>query len=469
MTRAISYAVEAMQGSLIWGSETAQWEGVDIDSRRLTGGELFIALAGERVDGHDFVNAAFEAGASGVVVEHQLEMVGQPETRGAGILVSDSFVALHHLTRKVRSEKPEHLVAVTGSAGKTTTKELLHRMLAKRFRTAASPGNFNNLYGFPLSLLNIPNDTEWMVAEMGMSEPGELGQVSALGQPEMAVFTNVGEAHLERLGSLEAVAEAKAELLLGLQPEGLVVANCDDPWVTQIAQRHADAGGPVVLYGAGEQAEVVIGSLQSEPGRTLFDLSTVDGSVAVDLRLHGDYNAWNFAAAAAAANQAGVDLESIAEVGLEIAPNRMRGRLVRVGGLTLIDDSYNSNPRAFKAALASASKLPCDRCLVVAGSMLELGDDAQQLHRQAGINAVECGFSLVVGVGEEARWLVDAANQAGAETYWYPDAPSASDDLVKLVKTGDLVLVKGSRGVALESLVERIERDWVARGELDAV
>ncbi|MEO1087488.1 MAG: UDP-N-acetylmuramoyl-tripeptide--D-alanyl-D-alanine ligase, partial [Acidobacteriota bacterium] len=211
--RTIDQAVAAMGGRLLRGDGARRFRGAAIDSRRTAAGELFFALPGARTDGHAHALAALENGATGVVV-HQ-DVAGEEDAPGAWIRVEDTFQALHALTRAVRGELPEHLVAITGSAGKTTTKELLAVMLERGFRVARSPGNFNNTYGFPIALLGIPDDTQWMVAEMGMSTPGELAQVSHLGRPDIAVFTNVRPVHLENFRSLEAIAEAKSELLAG--------------------------------------------------------------------------------------------------------------------------------------------------------------------------------------------------------------------------------------------------------------
>lgn len=454
MARTMSYAAQAMHGEIAWGSASNEWTGASLDSRRVSRGDLFFALAGERVDGHEFIGSALDAGAAGAVFQRHPEIEGEPQ--GVGIRVDDTFAALHALTASVRQEKPEHVVAVTGTTGKTTTKELLGLMLAKHFRTAVSPGNLNNLYGFPLALLNIREDTEWMVAEMGMSEPGELGRVSRLGRPEIGVFTNIGEAHLERLGSIEAVAAAKAELLYGLCGERVVVANADDPWVTKIANKHVRDGGEVLWFGR-SGSDVHVKALRAGSGRTLFTLGAPQGLVDIELNLHGLYNAWNFAAAATAALHLGVSLPEIAEAGLEVEPQPMRGRVVDLGRLLLVDDSYNSNPRAFTAALRSAAELPHRRRVVVAGSMLELGDVSERLHAQAGRAAAAQGFNPVIGVGREARALVDAAAEAGAESHWFEDAAEAVEPVTGMVKAGDVVLVKGSRGVGLEVVVAALE------------
>jgi UDP-N-acetylmuramoyl-tripeptide--D-alanyl-D-alanine ligase len=220
-------------------------DGAAIDSRAVRGGEVFFAFPGSQVDGHRFVPDALARGAAAAVIQEDLPT----PPSGALIRVDDTFKALHDLARFVRSrlpKVPEKLVGITGSAGKTTTKELLGAILASRFKVSWTPGNLNNLYGFPLSLLNVPDGTEWMVAEMGMSTPGELRQLSLLGRPDAAVFTVVRPVHLEFFGTVQAIAEAKSEILAGLAPDGFVVANADDPEVTRIAKRH---GARVVWYG----------------------------------------------------------------------------------------------------------------------------------------------------------------------------------------------------------------------------
>jgi len=247
-----------MEGDLISGLPESLWRGATLDSRRITGGELFFALAGERTDGHRFVRQALENGAGAAVVQSS---VAVPE--GGGLIqVEDTYDALHDLTRWARKRTPEKLVAVTGTVGKTTTKEMLAAMLARnlRARVSKSPGNLNNLFGFPVALLGIPEDAEYMVAEMGMSTPGELSKISRLGLPDVAIFTNVGPGHLEALGSLQEVAEAKAELLHGLNPDGLVVANRDDPNVVRIARRF---GGRVVWFSFSTKARSAAGSCSS--------------------------------------------------------------------------------------------------------------------------------------------------------------------------------------------------------------
>ncbi len=468
-------AAAAMDGTVFAGDPGVTWNGAAFDSRRVRGRELFFALPGERADGHDFVARALAGGAAAVVVHRDLEPAPRPQAdharpECAWLRVADTYRALHDLTRAVRKRVPERLVAITGSAGKTTTKELLAAMLARRFRTERSRGNFNNLYGFPLSLLNIRDDCQWMVAEMGMSTPGELRQISLLGRPDAAVFTNVRPAHLENFPSLRAIGDAKAELLAGLGDGGLVVANADDPEVMHLVERHRAESGLTgvryVRYGIVEPAEVTATPprlLTDRPG-SRFELAAGGESAAVELPIHGLYNAENCLAAAACAHALGVPLAEIAGAVAGFEPGPGRGEVHRAGGLTVVDDSYNSNPDAARKALVSARRLPARRYVAILGDMLELGPKSPAFHREVGERAAELGFSPVVAVGELARELAGAAREHGSDSRWLAGAAEAAEWASAALASGELtpgdaVLVKGSRGVGLEVVVEALLKE----------
>jgi UDP-N-acetylmuramoyl-tripeptide--D-alanyl-D-alanine ligase len=473
-------AAAAAGGRVAAGDPQALLHGAAIDSRQVAGrGELFFAFAGARADGHRFVGDAFRRGAGGAVVQDlDAAAASWPALHEAGaapgavIQVADTFAALHAVARRVRERVPRRLVGITGSAGKTTTKELLAAMLAARFRVASSPGNFNNLYGFPLSLLNVPDDAEWMVAEMGMSTPGELRRLSLLGRPDVALFTVVRPAHLEFFDGLRGIAEAKAELLAGLAPDGLVVANAGDAEVVRIARTHAGARR-VLWYGLDAAAVAAGGAADLPLEVTAHDIAPGPGGLgsrfvleaggerqAVTLALHGLYNVENCLAAAAVAAALGVPLPAIAAAAAAARPSAGRGVVHRVrgrsGALTVIDDSYNSNPDALEKALAGAAQLPAARRLAVLGAMLELGPEAARYHREGGRTAARLGFSPVAGVGELARELVAGAQEGGAAADWCADAAAAAGWAAASVRADDLVLVKGSRGVGLDAVVRRL-------------
>ena len=444
----LTEAMRVMNGQLLAGDRRARWSGAALDSRRVEGGELFFALPGEQTDGHLFVGDALAKGAAAAVVQRP---VGHLQ-RGSLIQVDDVFSALHALTRHVRRRLPESLVGVTGSAGKTTTKELLARMLARRFRAAGSPGNLNNLYGFPLALLSLPEGTQWMVAEMGMSTPGELSQVSRLGRPDVVVLTNVRAAHLEFFGDVREIGDAKGEILDGLREGGLVVANADDPEVMRIAVRHS---GPVVTYALSADADHQAHEIEAmaESG-TRFAWRARGEDVRVRLPLLGTYNIENFLAAAACASELGISREAIVEAAAEAVAELWRGQIHQLQGVTIVDDSYNSNPAALAAALTSASALPGKRYFAVLGAMLELGASSDEYHRKLGGEAVDEGFSTVFGVGDEARALVEAVRHRGGEGEWFASAKEVAPAIAARLEPGDVVLVKGSRGIGLEAVVE---------------
>lgn len=449
----------ATGGRVVSGDPRSQCSGAAIDSRAIRGGEIFFALPGNRTDGHRFVGAAAAQGAGAVVVQEDLS-VDIAET--AVIRVDDTLKALQDLARHVRaSGVPRKLVGITGSMGKTTTKELLAAMLGARFRTAKTIGNLNNLIGYPLSLLNVPDGTEWMVAEMGMSTAGELRELSLMGRPDAAVFTVVRPVHLEFFASVSDIAEAKSELLAGLAPDGPVIANADDPEVTRIARRH---GRNVVWYGveSPDASTVDVRMTDLAPGPegvgSRFKLRTRDETAAFELPLHGLYNAENCLAAAACAWALGMTLEEIAAAVLEVKPASMRG-VVHRGGFTLVDDSYNSNPAALAKALESAARLPVAagrRRVAVLGDMRELGPEGPRFHRESGEVAARLGFSPVLGVGELSRELTAGARAAGAEAHWVADAAAAAEWAAAHVQLGDLILVKASRGVGLDAVVRRL-------------
>lgn len=508
MKRRLAEAARAMGGRVVRGDGEARFDGASFDSREIEGGELFFALPGEQSDGHRFVSAALEAGAAAAVVHEDVELSADVPEAAALIRVEDSYAALHALVDQYRDAgMPPRLVSITGSAGKTTTKELLAAILGHSLRVAKNEGNLNNLYGYPLSVLRIPEDSEWMVAEMGMSSAGELSRLSRLGRPDVVVYTCVKPVHLEFFDSVEGIAAAKAELLEAIAPHGRVVANADDAHVRRFVQAWADGPGSperVTWYGRGRAggdgeapgpdapgvialnvtAREVTASDDGRPGSRftidVHDLDTGDldtgdlgeaggeaasraGSFEVRLGLHGDYNVDNALAAAATALTLGVSPDDVT-AGLAAARAAAGRGIVHdlPGGGLLIDDTYNSNPDALDRALGSAASLAADAgggeggLWAVLGDMLELGPDAPRFHREAGHRAAELGFSPVAGVGELSHELTTAASEAGTEAPWFEDAAGAADWAADRLAAGDVVLVKGSRGIGLDAVVEAI-------------
>lgn len=460
----------AVNGTVRAGDPRAEVEGAVIDSRKIQGGELFFAFAGAQTDGHRFVASAIRTGAAAAMIQRAPEPPLPADSPGVLIEVDDTYRALHDLTRHARGKTPRRLVGITGSAGKTTTKELLAALLGSRFKVSATVGNFNNLYGFPVSLLNVPDGTDWMVAEMGMSEPGELTQLSLLGRPDVVVFTVVRPVHLEFFDSVQGIAEAKSEILAGLAPDGLIVANADDPEVSRIARRHsAEKGNRIVWYGiqTSDPVDLRARDLQPEPegigSRFRLEAARDESMESVDVRLplHGLYNVENALAAAACAHALGLSLPEIAAALGAVRPASMRGVVHRVegprGAFLLVDDSYNSNPDAVGKALEGAAVLQGSRRVAVLGDMLELGPEGPRFHREAGERAARLGYT-VAGVGELSRELVAGAQAGGADRMatWLPNAAAAADWAEQEAREGDVLLVKGSRGVGLDAVVRRL-------------
>ena len=463
VARSVDFAARATGGRPIGVDGAAVWSGASLDSRTVTEGQVFFALEGGIQDGHAWAASALEGGAALAVVHRAPE----GSTTGRWLWVDDTYRALHDLTRAVRREVPSQLIALTGSMGKTTTKELTATMLAQHFRVGRSPGNLNNLYGFPLALLGLEEPCDWMVAEMGMSTPGELAGVSRLGRPDVAVLLNVRAVHLQNFADLRGIADAKSEILAGLRDDGTFVAHADDPEVLRIARgwerEHPD--GRLVLFGRGADADVRLGEVTPREGGAVgsrFDITAAGEAATFELPVHGLFHAENALAAAAAAWTVGVPLVDCATAVRDFRPARMRGEIHRLGdGTVLVDDSYNANPAAVAGALESLHVLAGGRRVAVLGDMLELGPDEARYHRETGRRAAEAGVEVLVGVGPLSRAAVEAAAEWGVEAVAVEDAATAARVLLERRRAGDVILVKGSRGIGLE----RVVRDVLAARE----
>ena len=430
-----SAEVAAAVAGVLHGDDAAI-EGVAIDSRRVGGGELFVPIVAER-DGHDFITAAIERGAAA-------HLTGHPVEAGAlrpAIAVADTSTALLEIGRLARSRLPDRVVGITGSVGKTSTKDLLAAVLGRRFVTAASARSFNNELGVPLTLANAPDATEAMVIEMGARGPGHIALLCDVARPTVGIVTTVIGAHLEMFGSIEAVARAKAELIEGLPATGTAVLNGDDPRVAAMAER---ATASVLHFGEGGSDVRATGVTLDPDLRASFDLVTPWGSARTTLAAHGRHQVVNALAAATAALVLGVDLDDVV-AGLASAPiSAMRMDLVRMpNGAVVLDDAYNANPTSMQAALDALATLDADRRVAMLGTMAELGADGPRLHREVAAYAARLGIR-VVAVGE-AAYAVDRGDMV--------DDVSDALDLLGDLGTGDVVLVKGSRVAALERLV----------------
>jgi UDP-N-acetylmuramoyl-tripeptide--D-alanyl-D-alanine ligase len=423
--------------------------GYSIDSRTLNPGDLFLALRGERFNGHNFVPAALQKGAVAAVVETGS---GLEADAGRLLYVKDSLHALQSLGAAARRLWGKALLAVTGSAGKTTTKEILAHLLATRFRVMKSTGNLNNHIGLPLQLLKLEPEHEIAVVEMGMNHAGEIRALGALAAHDLAVVTAVAPVHLEFFESLAAIARAKYEIIETLRPGGVAVLNADDEYVSQFGRNFK---GKVVTFGIRRPADVSAQGVKLEGvAGSSFDL--VAGSVRerIKLPLVGEHNVYNSLAASAAALDRGVSPSQIARALATLQAGEKRGQVVKLGGATLINDCYNSNPRALDAMIDTLASMEAKRRILVAGEMLELGPTAEQLHREAGRHAAERKIDVVIGVRGLAQALAEGACGAGTPSQFLETPEEAGEWLARELRAGDAVLLKASRGVKLERALE---------------
>ena len=442
-----------------------------MDSRTLGPGSLFFAIRGPHFDGHDFVGQAFGRGAVGAVVERsfaaRLEAgePGAPAWASGLIPVHDTTSALQDLARAVRRRWGRRLVAVTGSTGKTTTKELIAAALSTRFATHKSSGNLNNQYGVPLALLALEPAHEIAVLELGMSAAGEIAQLARISAPQIGVVTNVAAAHLQFFSSVDAIAAAKHELIEELKNPATAVLNCDDERVRRFAEGFA---GQVITFGFGESAAVRASNFRLEAGekpeisRSTFWARTPSGAAQIELSLPGRHNAENALAAIAVAEVAGIPLDALVETFRHFRPLHQRTEVLNVLGAVVINDSYNSNPRAMEQMLDVLAAWPrAARRIVVAGQMLELGPGSPELHRDVGRRCFEAGVDFLIGVQGDARYLVEGAVAAGMSaerTRFFVDSTEAGQLCSEIIGPGDVILVKGSRAVRLEAVVDLLKK-----------
>ncbi len=431
--------------------------GVSSDSRTLEAGQLFVALKGERYDGHQFVAQALAKGAAAALVARGFSLPSGPPA--CLLEVPDTLKALGDLAAAWRREFSTRVAAITGSNGKTTSKEMLAAILGQRHRVLKNRGNLNNLIGLPLTLLTLDEGHSAAVLEMGMNQPGEIARLTQIAAPEAGLITNVGPAHLGPLGSLEAVAAAKVELFQGLSVSATALVNLDDPRLAPWARR---LDCRVLTFGLNAAAEVRARSVTAQGEGQSFELALPMGEpVTVRLPVAGLHNVRNAVAAAAAAWALGQDPQSMMAGLISFRP--MPGRLTPIktrGGMWLLDDTYNANPASLAAGLQTLDSLAGDRPrALILGDMLELGPSAPQLHFNAGRQAVESGCSLVLALGEQAEQVVAGARDAGlggSAAQGFGELDPLLAEAGRLLNPEHVLLVKGSRSMHMERAVKAL-------------
>jgi UDP-N-acetylmuramoyl-tripeptide--D-alanyl-D-alanine ligase len=418
--------------------------GWSVDTRTQNPGDLYFALRGPNHDGHDFAASAAARGAAGVVVERT---TGAPNE----LLVSDTLKALQELAAWARAKWGGTVVGVTGSAGKTTTKDAIAHLLAVELPVGKTSGNFNNHVGMPLSILSLADGCRAAVLEIGMNHPGEIRSLAAIARPDVGVVTNVGYAHAEYCDSIEGVAAAKRELIEALPRSGVAVLNADDPRVLAFRDAHP---GRSVTFGFSECAEVRAETAEYGADGACFRALGVD----FETELPGRHAVMNLLAAIAVAGVFGVAPERLREPVRTFAAGTMRGQRSQHDGVVVWNDCYNSNPEAAQSMIDVLRQTPAARHIAVLGEMLELGRAAEELHRQVGRYAAEHGVDWLIGIRGYARSMVEAAVAAGlprGRAHFFEDPAEAGEFARRTARPGDAVLFKGSRGVRVERAMER--------------
>ena len=445
----VKHAVQVM------GAKCRQARGcftsVCTDSRMIKEGDCFFAIKGERFDGHDFVEAVLEKGAACAVVEENCKGDIQDDRL---LRVADTVAALGKLAAEYRRILDCKVVAVTGSVGKTTTRQIIYEALSRFCRTGQSPKNFNNHIGLPLAILGSEESKGVLVLELGTSNPGEIRYLTNIAQPNIAVVTNVYPAHLEGLGSIERIAEEKLSIADGLNKDGTLIINGD---IELLMRACLEGGREFISFGIKDGCDVTAKNIEHIEGGSRFE---IDGR-RIEISLYGRGNIENCLAAWAVCRQMGILLKDFAEVLRTLKPAAMRGEILRVGKAIILNDCYNANPASMRNALEVLERLGCNgaRKVFICGDMFELGKDSQQLHAELGRQAAESGVDLLITVGKFSRYTGEAAggSDAGIEIKNFADSKSACDSLQNLVRNTDIILVKGSRASRLEAVVDSLK------------
>jgi UDP-N-acetylmuramoyl-tripeptide--D-alanyl-D-alanine ligase len=452
---------EKVRGTIVQGLPSLTFREFNIDSRLTRPGELFFALVARR-NGHDFVSAAAERGAKGAVISQAIHV---PDDRFALIRVGDTLEALQTLAGRVLAEHPLKVVGITGSVGKTTTKEFTAALLAPHFAVLKSEGNFNNQMGLALTLLRLEKHHQAAVLEMGMSAPGEIKALTKIAPPDVAVITNINPVHLEFLKTMENIAAAKKEILDGMKTGGTAVLNGDDLSIKKIAEGFRRKK---ISFGFSEGCDIQARSLRSLGYNGIaFDLKYGREERAVEFPFLTESFVLNLLAALGVAFAFSLPLAKVEKTIRELKPFTNRGILLRLGHeILLIDDSYNSNPKALETAIRNLSRLPAKRKVAVLGDMLELGEGSSSFHKEAGRQIALSGWDVLVTVGPLSLHIAEGAKNSGMplhRIFSFQNSEEAGEHIAGLLQDGDLVLVKGSRGIRTEKIVEKIKSTF---GEL---
>ncbi len=457
----VSDVCAATGGILESGNPEIVFSGISTDARTIKPGDLFIALKGARFDGHDFIGDAAGKGAAGVLVSRADDgTLSAIPGSGAAIRVRDTIKALGDLAAWHRRRYRLRVAAVTGSVGKTTTKDFIASVLASRYKVLKSEGNFNNEIGLPLTIFNLDASYNALVVEMGMRGAGEIRRLSEIAKPDVAVITNIGISHIEKLGSMRNILEAKLEISDGMGDGALLLLNGDDPMLSGV---ECPKGRKMAFYGTREGLEYRAGNIRmSEKGGMVFDVACGKGSYEFYINQPGLHNVYNALAAITLAMEEGFSTEEIASGLDRYAPGKMRLNIIDNARFKIIDDTYNASPQSMKAAMDVLSAMKGSRRIAVLGEMLEMGEWAYDAHKDAGRSAALAGVDILICVGGNSVYISEGAIESGMAADKVFHFNSKSDAIVflhDLMKDDDIVLVKGSRGTRMEEVVAFLASD----------
>lgn len=430
--------------------ENVTINGICIDTRKITQGCLFICIKGERFDAHQFADEALQKGAAAVMIEQDIK------PNGAYVKVDDTRKALLELSGYYRSKFDIPVVGLTGSVGKTTTKEFIHLVLSAEYNTIKTQGNLNNEIGLPQMLFRLDNTVEAAVIEMGMNHFGEISRLSRATKPTIGLITNIGVSHIENLGSREGILKAKLELIDGLMEYAPLVVNGDDDMLANLENDYH----MIFTYGI-DNGDFKASNIVEHDGKTTFTVRLYDETQEITIPTIGIHNVYNALAAFAVGRLIGIDNEASAKALAAYEPAGMRQRVVKIGDITSIEDCYNASPDSMKAALKTLNDIEGNKKIAVLGDMLELGDYSETAHTLVGKMVADNKIDYLFAYGSDAEYYVSAASDSGVENaVLFDDKQNLADALVQTVKSGDVVLFKGSRGMKLEDIMNNVYKEW---------
>lgn len=460
--------LRATGGALLSGDESVVFDSVGIDSRSVRPGNLFVAIQGEHHDGHSFIHDVIRQGIRGVLIDRtravELGTNGGGEWGATCVAVEDTIHALGDLAAYQRDRSNARVIGITGSNGKTTTRRMTATIFDPCFKTLASRGNYNNEIGLPLTLLGLRPGDQWIVLEMGMNHFGEIRRLSGICRPDIGIITSIGSCHLEGVGSIEGVVQAKAEMLENISPGGTVILNRDDPYLTDLGSK---TDMTVLFFGESEAADIRAHSVRESGQEVFFTLALPDSQASVTLPATGRFMVSNALAAAAAGYLAGLSVEEIRKGLLNFKPMSGRMNVISTNrGVTIIDDTYNANPASVAVAIDTLVTLAGEnRSIFVVGDMLELGDETDRLHFHIGNLAGRAGIARLYATGPHAGHVAEGAREGGMDSSQIitGEKETIIAELKKELKAGDRMLVKGSRGSAMEEIGDPI-KEWASDG-----